>query len=43
LLIWSLYGDASLESRMESAFEIIWAGLSPRNFSKSPLVVPLFT
>jgi len=42
LLIWSLYGDASLQSRMDSAFEIIWAGLSPRNFSESQLVVPLF-
>jgi AcrR family transcriptional regulator len=42
LLIWSLYGDASLQSRMDSAFEIIWTGLSPRNHSKSPIVVPLF-
>jgi len=30
LLIWSLYGDASLQARMDSAFEIIWSGLSPR-------------
>jgi AcrR family transcriptional regulator len=42
LLIWSLYGDASLPSRMDSAFEIIWNGLLPRNVSDSPLVVPLF-
>lgn len=42
LLIWSLYGDASLQSRMDSAFEIVWRGLSPRNVSDSPLVVPLF-
>jgi AcrR family transcriptional regulator len=42
LLIWSLYGDASLQSRMDSAFEIIWSGLSPRNVSHAPLVVPLF-
>lgn len=42
LLIWSLYGDASLQSRMDSAFEIIWTGLTPRNSSNSPLVVPLF-
>jgi AcrR family transcriptional regulator len=41
-LIWSLYGDASLNSRMDAAFEIIWTGLSPRNHSESPLVVPLF-
>ncbi len=30
LLIWSLYGDSSLQARMDSAFEIIWSGLSPR-------------
>ena len=42
LLIWSLYGDASLASRMDSAFEIVWTGLSPRNVSDSTLVVPLF-
>jgi len=41
LLIWSLYGDASLQSRMDSAFEIIWTGLSPRNFSTSLPVAPL--
>lgn len=43
LLIWSLYGDASLQSRMDSALEIIWAGLAPRNISRSSPVVPLFT
>ena len=42
LLIWSLYGDSSLPARMDSAFEIIWSGLSPRNVSNAPLVVPLF-
>jgi AcrR family transcriptional regulator len=42
LLIWSLYGDASLPSRMDSAFEIVWSGLSPRNVSNASLVVPLF-
>jgi AcrR family transcriptional regulator len=38
LLIWSLYGDASLPSRIESAFEVIWSGLAPRNFAE-PLAV----
>jgi len=41
LLIWSLYGDSSLQSRMDSAFEIIWSGLLPRtpgNFSNSGVV-----
>jgi len=49
LLIWSLYGDASLPSRIESAFEVIWSGLAPRNISESHPVpnieepaVPLF-
>ena len=43
LLIWSLYGDNSLQSRIESAFEIIWTGLSPRNFPQEQPVAPLFT
>lgn len=45
LLIWSLYGDSSLQSRMDSAFEIIWSGLSPRaprNLSSSGAVLPVF-
>ncbi len=45
LLIWSLYGDSSLQSRMDSAFEIIWSGLSPRtpgNFSNSGVVPSVF-
>jgi len=35
LLIWSLYGDATLLSRMEQAFEVLWTGLAPRR-SRSP-------
>ena len=42
LLIWSLYADDSLQSRMDSALEIVWSGLAPRNSSGQPLVVPLF-
>jgi hypothetical protein len=52
LLIWSLYGDSSLKSRMDSAFEVVWSGLLPRsvnaapappsNFSRSGPVAPLF-
>jgi AcrR family transcriptional regulator len=42
LLIWSLYGDASLHSRMDSAFEILWSGLAPRNVPGQKLVVPMF-
>ncbi len=42
LLMWSLYADATLLSRMESAFEILWKGLTPRNNPSPSLVVPLF-
>jgi AcrR family transcriptional regulator len=48
LLFWSLHGDASIDARMESAFNVLWSGLAPRNedVSKSPAVlagVPPFT
>jgi AcrR family transcriptional regulator len=42
LLIWSLYGDASLQSRMDSAFELLWTGLAPRKATSSPVAAPLF-
>lgn len=44
LLVWSLYGDDSLEMRLNSAFEIIWSGLSPRaprNLSGAEAVPPI--
>ncbi len=44
LLIWSLYGDDSLEPRLDAAFEIIWSGVSPRgrsNLSSSGAVAPV--
>ena len=31
LLIWSLYGDATLHARIESAFNVLWSGLAPRS------------
>jgi AcrR family transcriptional regulator len=31
LLIWSLYGDATLLSRIEDAFVVLWTGLAPRS------------
>ena len=31
LLIWSLYGDDSLSSRIRTAFDVLWQGLSPRD------------
>jgi hypothetical protein len=30
LLVWSLYGDASLHARIHSAFDVLWSGLAPR-------------
>lgn len=42
LLIWSLYGDGSLQSRMEAAFEVVWKGLTPRDSSATTMEVPLF-
>jgi AcrR family transcriptional regulator len=42
LLIWSLYGDATLLSRMESAFEVLWSGLAPRKTPSPGFFVPLF-
>jgi len=43
LLMWSLYGDATLHSRIEAAFNVLWTGLAPRGNSTAPLPVPLFT
>src|SRR5712671_4958211 len=43
LLIWSLYGDATLHSRIETAFKVLWTGLTPRGNSATALAVPLFT
>jgi len=43
LLMWSLYGDASLSERMRTAFDILWSGLAPRNPALASSVAPLFT
>jgi AcrR family transcriptional regulator len=43
LLIWSLYGDATLHSRIEAAFNLLWTGLAPRGNPMAPLPVPFFT
>lgn len=43
LLIWSLYGDATLHSRIETAFNLLWTGLAPRGNTAAPLPAPLFT
>jgi AcrR family transcriptional regulator len=36
LLIWSLYGDSTLQARIESAFDVVWTGLAPRQESAPP-------
>jgi hypothetical protein len=42
LLMWTLHGDSTLEARIESAFNILWMGLAPRNGPASACVAPLF-
>ena len=41
LLVWSLYGDATLHARIEAAFNLLWNGLAPRNSSAPPIVKPI--
>ena len=47
LLFWSLHGDATLHPRMESAFNVLWSGLAPResdaHAEPALAAVPLFT
>ena len=43
LLIWSLYGDATLHSRIETAFNLLWTGMAPRGNPERSLPAPLFT
>jgi len=38
LLLWSLYGDATLHSRMEAAFDVLWTGLALREVSAPPKI-----
>jgi AcrR family transcriptional regulator len=43
LLIWSLYGDATLYARIDQAFDILWTGMAARNPTAVAGVVPMFT
>jgi AcrR family transcriptional regulator len=53
LLMWAVQGDATLHPRMESAFNVLWSGLAPRDAETSQMEsesavaahasVPLFT
>jgi AcrR family transcriptional regulator len=38
LLIWSLYGDASLSARIHTAFDVLWSGLAPRDSTATPAI-----
>jgi hypothetical protein len=40
LLIWSLYGDATLHARIEAAFQVLWTGLAPREAGAPPSPSP---
>ncbi len=39
LLVWSLYGDDSLESRIRTALDVLWEGLAARVSMQDPGVV----
>jgi len=41
LLIWSLYGDSSLPSRIDAAIQILWSGLAPREASPAAPQPPM--
>jgi hypothetical protein len=36
LLVWSLYGDDSLATRIRTALDVLWKGLSPRDGMTPP-------
>jgi AcrR family transcriptional regulator len=36
LLIWSVTGDATLRERIDSALQILWRGIAPRNSAVDP-------
>jgi AcrR family transcriptional regulator len=36
LLLWSLFGDATLPARIDTAFNVLWTGLAPRDPSAMP-------
>jgi AcrR family transcriptional regulator len=40
MLIWSLYGDGSLENRIENVFKVLWNGLAAPGGSAAPPLSP---
>src|SRR5258708_21520902 len=43
LLIWSLYGDATLHPPIETSLRLLWTGFAPPANATPALPVPLFT
>ncbi len=37
LLLWSLFGDATLPDRIDTALRVLWTGLAPREETVPPL------
>ena len=40
LLLWSLFGDSTLPARLDTAFNVLWTGLAPRDSSVMPPQTP---
>jgi len=40
LLIWSVTGDASLRDRIDSALQMIWTGIAPKDSAINSEVLP---
>jgi AcrR family transcriptional regulator len=40
LLLWSLFGDSTLPARLDTAFNVLWTGLAPRDSLVPPSQIP---
>ena len=40
LLLWSIFGDSTLPERIDTAFNVLWTGLAPRDSSAPPSQIP---
>jgi hypothetical protein len=40
LLLWSLFGDSTLPERIDTAFNVLWTGLAPRDSLAPPSQIP---
>jgi AcrR family transcriptional regulator len=43
LLLWSIFGDSTLPERIDTAFNVLWTGLAPRDSSAAQPQVPSST